>query len=213
MNLWLCFVFESLVFDNYVYSVLSGNHALDSSSLLRNQYHIPSGGDTFTNGDIEFMDPAILAVGKGTFASGINNTGLDIRSNFSPQFNTYDEARFQSILQRSMPPHHNQRFSDLGDGLSTLGDAYGIPSRIVEQTLSNNHSPFSQFTVPPPRNGITSNGQWDGWNEAQSVNNLGMAELLRSERLGFSNKFYGGYEESKMRMPGSGNIYNGTYGI
>ncbi|KAH6822069.1 hypothetical protein C2S53_015857 [Perilla frutescens var. hirtella] len=192
----------------------SGNHALDASSLLRNLYQAPASGDTFSNGDIEFMDPAILAVGKGTFASGINNTGLDVRSNFSPQFNnTYDDAGFQSILQRSLPPHHNQRYSDLGDGLSTLGDAYGIPSRIVEQTLSNNLSPFSQFALHQSRNGITSNGQWDGWNEAQSVNNLGMAELLRSERLGFGNKFYGGYEESKMRMPGSGNIYNRTYGI
>ncbi|XP_057782728.1 uncharacterized protein LOC131000708 isoform X2 [Salvia miltiorrhiza] len=191
----------------------SGNHALDATSLLRNQYQTPPSGDTYSNGDIEFIDPAILAVGKGTFASGINNPGLDMRSNFSPQFNTYDEARFQSILQRSLPQHQNQIFSDLGDNLSTLGDTYGIPSRVVEQTLSNNHSPFSQFTLHQSRNGITSNGQWDGWNEAQSVNNLGRAELLRTERLALSSKFYNGYEESKMRMPGSGNIYNGTYGI
>lgn len=194
--------------NNHIPSVLAGNHVLDATSLLRNQYQMPPSGDTYTNGDIEFMDPAILAVGKGTFASSINNAGLDVRSNFAPQYNAYDEARFQSILQRSLPPHHNQRFSD-----STLGDAYGIPSRIAEQTVSNNLSQFSQFNVHQSRNGITSNGQWDGWNEAQSVNNLGMAELLRNERLGFSNKFYGGYEEPKMRMPGSGNIYNETYGI
>ncbi|KAL1558601.1 RING-type E3 ubiquitin transferase [Salvia divinorum] len=191
----------------------SGNHALEAASFLRNQYQTPPSGDSYSNGDIEFMDPAILAVGKGTLASGINNMGLDIRSNFSPQFNTYDEARFQSILQRSFPPHHNQRFSDLGNNLSTLGDTYGIPSRVVEQTLTNNHSPFSQFNLQQYRNGVTSNGQWDGWNESQSVNKLSMDELLRAERLELSSKLYGGYEESKMRMPGSGNIYNGAYGI
>ncbi|KAL0417772.1 UNVERIFIED_CONTAM: hypothetical protein Sradi_1190700 [Sesamum radiatum] len=82
----------------------------------------------------------------------------------------------------------------------------------MEQTLSNNLSAFSQFNPPQSRNGITSNGQWDGWTEAQNGNNFGVAELLRTERLGF-NKFYGGYEDSKIRMPSSGNIYNGTYGI
>ncbi|KAK4440791.1 putative general negative regulator of transcription C16 [Sesamum alatum] len=191
---------------------LSGNHILDAASLLRNQYHTPSSGNTFGNGDIEFMDPAILAVGKGTLPGGINTPGLDIRSSFSPQLSTYEDARFQSLVQRSFPPHQDQRFANLGDSFSTLRDAYGIPSRIMEQTLSNNLSAFSQFNPPHSRNGITSNGQWDGWNEAQSGNNLGVAELLRTERLGF-NKFYSGYEDSKIRMPSSGNIYNGTYGI
>ncbi|PIM98501.1 hypothetical protein CDL12_29023 [Handroanthus impetiginosus] len=185
---------------------------LDAASLLRNQYQTASSGNTFSSGDIEFIDPAILAVGKGTLAGGINSPGLDMRPSFSPQFNTYEDARFQTLLQRSLPPQQNQRFTDLGDSCSTLGDAYGLPSRFMEQTISNNLSPFSQFTLPQSRNGITSNGQWDGWNEAQSGNNLGMAELLRTQRLGF-NKFYGGYEDSKIRMPSSGNLYNGTYGI
>ncbi|KAF3453194.1 hypothetical protein FNV43_RR03632 [Rhamnella rubrinervis] len=48
------------------------------------------------------------------------------------------------------------------------------------------------------RNGLMSNGHWDGgWNEVQGGNTMGMAELLRNERLGF-NKFYaagGGYED------------------
>ncbi|KAL0417771.1 UNVERIFIED_CONTAM: hypothetical protein Sradi_1190600 [Sesamum radiatum] len=51
---------------------LSGNHILDAASLLRNQYQTPSSGNTFGNGDIEFMDPAILAVGKGTLPGGIS---------------------------------------------------------------------------------------------------------------------------------------------
>ncbi|KAL0390156.1 UNVERIFIED_CONTAM: CCR4-NOT transcription complex subunit [Sesamum calycinum] len=178
---------------------LSGNHILDAASLLRNQYQTPSSGNTFGNGDIEFMDPAILAVGKGTLPGGISTPGLDIRSSFSPQ-STYEDARFQSLVQRSFPPHQDQRFTNLGDSFSNLRDAYGIPSRIMEQTLSNNLSAFSQFNPPQSRNGITSNGQWDGWTEAQNGNNFGVAELLRTERLGF-NKFYGGYEDSKIRMP------------
>ncbi|KAL0460655.1 UNVERIFIED_CONTAM: putative general negative regulator of transcription C16 [Sesamum latifolium] len=195
-----------------ILDTVSGNQMLDASSLLRNHYHTPSGGNPISNGDIEFMDPAILAVGKGTLPVAINSAGVDFRSSYSPQLSTYGDARFQSFLQRSLPPHQNQRFTDLGDSFSPLSDAYGIPSRVMEQTLANNLSPFSQFTVPQSRNGITSNGQWDGWNEVQGGNNLGMAELLRTERLGF-NKFYSGYEDSKIRMPSSGNIYNGNYGI
>ncbi|KAL0436851.1 UNVERIFIED_CONTAM: CCR4-NOT transcription complex subunit [Sesamum radiatum] len=195
-----------------ILDTVSGNQMLDASSLLRNHYHTPSGGNPISNGDIEFMDPAILAVGKGTLPVGINSAGVGFRSSYSPQLSTYGDARFQSFLQRSLPPHQNQRFTDLGDSFSPLSDAYGIPSRVMEQTLANNLSPFSQFTVPQSRNGITSNGQWDSWNEVQGGNNLGMAELLRTERLGF-NKFYSGYEDSKIRMPSSGNIYNGNYGI
>ena len=61
-------------------------------------------------------------------------------------------------------------------------------------------------------NAVMSNGQWDGWNEMQSGNNLGVAELLRNERFGF-NKFYSGYDDSKYRMPNSGDLYNRTFGM
>ncbi|KAG6388991.1 hypothetical protein SASPL_150428 [Salvia splendens] len=85
--------------------------------------------------------------------------------------------------------------------LSTLGDTHGFPSRVIEQILSNNISSFSQLNLHQYRNGITSNRQCDGWNEARSVNNLGMAELLRTEPLGHSSKFYSGYKECNMRLP------------
>ncbi|KAK6142066.1 hypothetical protein DH2020_013852 [Rehmannia glutinosa] len=187
---------------------LPGNHMIDASSFLRNQYQPPSSSNNnFSNGEIEFMDPAILAVGRG-----INNPGLDMRSNFPPQLSTYEDPRFQSFLQRSLPPHENQRYTNFGDSFSTPGDAYGIPSRIMDQTLSNSLSPFSKFSLPQSRNGITSNRQWDALGEAQSGNSLGMAEMRRTEQLGF-NKFYGSYEDSKIRRPSSDNLYNGTYGI
>ncbi|KAL8516122.1 hypothetical protein ACS0TY_014701 [Phlomoides rotata] len=191
---------------------ISGNHFFDASSMLRYNYQTPSSGNTISNGDIEFMDPAILAVGKGTLPGSINGSGLDLRSNYSSHLSTYEEARFQSFLQRSLPSHQNQRFPDIGESFSPLGDAYRVPSRVMEQPLANNISPFSQYTLSQSRNGVISNGQWDGWNGVQPGNNMGMGELMRTERLGF-NKFYGSYEDSKIRMPSSGNLYNGTYGI
>lgn len=182
--------------------------------MLRHNYQAPSVGSTISNGDIEFIDPAILAVGKGLLPGGLNSSGLDdLRTRYSSQLSAYEEAKFQSILQRSLPSHQNQRFASIGESFSPLGDAYGIPSRVMEQTLASNISPISQFSLPQSRNGIISNGQWDSWNELQAGNNLGMAEILRNERLGYNNKFYGGYEDTKIRMPSSNNLYNGTYGI
>ncbi|XP_073054757.1 uncharacterized protein [Primulina eburnea] len=204
--------FSSYERADQISGTLSGNHIHDASSFSRNQWQTPPSSNTFINCDIEFMDPAILEVRHGTFPGGINSPVLDVKSCYSPQLNTFEEARLQSFLQRSLPPHTNQRINELGDGFSSISDVYGVRSRVMEQTLSNNFSPFSQFTHPQPRNAITSNGQWNGWNEGPGANNLGMAELLRSERLGF-NKLYGGYEDSKIHMPGSGNMYNGSYGI
>ncbi|KAL2508542.1 RNA binding (RRM/RBD/RNP motif) family protein [Forsythia ovata] len=195
-----------------IWDTHSGNHVLDASSLSKNQYQAPPSSNNINNGDIEFMDPAILAVGKGMLPGGLNGPSLDMRSNFSPQLTTFEEARLHALLHRSLPLHQNQRFTEVGGGFSSLGNAYGIPSGVMEQTLVNNLSPFSQFTIPQSRTAITSNGQWDGWNEVQGGNKLGMSELLRNERLGF-DKFYSGHEDSKIRMPSSGNLYNGTYGI
>lgn len=208
------FYYNTHIHNLNLFHHFSGNHSLDSSSLLRHNYQAPSVGSTISNGDIEFIDPAILAVGKGLLPGGMNSSGLDdLRMRYSSQLSTYEEAKFQSILQRSLPSHQNQRFATVGESFSPLVDAYGISSRVMEQTLGSNISPLSQFTLPQSRNGIISNGQWDSWNELQAGNNLGMAEILRNERLGYNNKFYGGYEDAKIRMPSSGNLYNGTYGI
>ncbi|GFZ20540.1 RNA binding (RRM/RBD/RNP motifs) family protein [Actinidia rufa] len=188
---------------------LSGNSSLDASSSMRNLYQAPPTENVGSAGDIEFMDPAILAVGKGRLPVGLNNAaGVDMRSNFSSQLSAFEnEARLQLLMQRSLSPLQNHRLTDLGDGIALFNDAYRIPSRIMEQTM-NGYSPPSQQS----RTSLVSNGQWDGWNEVQSGNGLGMVELLRTERLGY-NKLYSGYEDSKYRMPSSGNLYNRTYGI
>lgn len=198
---------------NLFFQWLVGNQSLDSSSLLRNSYQTHSAGNLNATGDIEFMDPAILAVGKGSLQGGgsINNPGLDMRSNFPSQLNSFEnEARLQLMMQRSISPHQNLRYPEIGDHFSNLGDSYGISSRMIDQSQMNNLSPFAQLSIQQSRNSLMSNGHWDGWNDAG--NSLGMAEFLRNERLGF-NKFYTGYEDSKFRMPSSGDIYNRTYGM
>lgn len=185
---------------------------LDPSFLPRNSYQAPSTGNFGGAGDIEFMDPAILAVGEGRFHGALNSPMLDIRSNYTPQLNYLEnEARLQLLMQRSLPPQQNHRFSEFGNNFSQLSNSYGISSRI-DQLQVGNLTSFPQLSLQQSRNAVLSNGNWDGWNEMQNGNNIGMAELLRNERLGF-NKFYRGYDDSKYRMPNSGDLYNRTFGI
>ncbi|KAJ9178190.1 hypothetical protein P3X46_010093 [Hevea brasiliensis] len=194
-----------------IFDTISGNHLLNSSSMLRNSYQPPSTGSISSSGDVEFMDPAILAVGKGRLQSGLNNSGFDMRTNFPQQPSAFEnEARLQLLMQRSLSPHQNLRYAETGDSFSSLTDSYGISSRLVDQSQISNLSPFMQMSLQHSRNGLVSNGHWDGFNEVPGGNNLSVAELLRNERLGL-NKFYtAGYEDSRFRMPSSGDLYNRT---
>lgn len=195
------------------FETLTGNQLLNNSSFMRNPYQAAPTVNNSSNGDVEFIDPAILAVGKGRLPGGLNNPGLDMRSNFPSQYGAYEnEARLQMLMQRSVSPQQNLRYTDMGDGFSPINDAYGIQSRLMEQTQSNNLSPYAQLSHQQSRNSLLSNGHWDGWSDAQGGNNLGMADLLRNERLGY-NKYYTGYEDSKFRMPSSGDLYNRTFGM
>ncbi|KAL5581165.1 hypothetical protein UlMin_013607 [Ulmus minor] len=190
---------------------LSGNHMVDTSSFLRNAYQPQvTGNMVISSTDIEFMDPAILAVGKGRLQGGLNNQALDMRSNMPSQLSPFEnDARLQLLMSRSLSPQQNLRFPDIaGDSFSHFSDSYGMSSRL-DQSQLNNLSPFAQLSVQQSRNGLMPNGHWDGWSDVQGGNTTGMAELLRndSHNLGF-NKIYGaGYEDSKFRMP-SGNLYN-----
>ncbi|XP_022755671.1 uncharacterized protein LOC111303574 isoform X4 [Durio zibethinus] len=187
----------------------SGNHLTDASSLLRNSYQCPASGGIGGPVDIEFMDPAILAVGKGRLPGVHNNSGFDIRSNIPRQLGPYEnEARYQLLMQKSLSSHQNLRY-DVGDSFSSLNDSYGISSRLMDQSQVNDMSPYAQLCLQQSRNSHMSNGHWDGWNEVQGGNSLGVADILRNERLGF-NKFYSGYEDSKYRM---GDLYNRTFGM
>lgn len=208
---------------------LRGSHLPDTS--LYNLHQAPQVGNV-SNEDIEFMDPAILAVGKGRLPIGLDLSSLDMFSSCPSQSNTFEnEGRLQLLMPRTLPPHQNQSFADMGDMFSPFGDAYGISSRVLGQTLANNQppfdvissrvleqtladhqSPFSQLTLPQSRNSVMSNGHWDSWNGVHSGNRLGVSEILRTENLGF-NKLLTGYEESKIHMPNSGSLYNRTFGM
>jgi CCR4-NOT transcription complex subunit 4 len=217
--LFFVFVFLKITFTCFSYIgliklciLLAGNSLLDNSSFLRNSHQTLSAGNIGGTGDIEFMDPAILAVGKGRLQGAQNSQSLDIQSNFMPQLSYFDnEARLQFLMQRSLAQQQNLRFSELGNTFSQLGDSYGISSRLDQSQVSN-LAPFPQLSMQQSTNAILSNGQWNGWNGVQSGNGLGVAELLRNERLGL-NKFYPGYDDSKYRMPNSGDIYNRTFGM
>ncbi|XP_039015243.1 uncharacterized protein LOC120145494 [Hibiscus syriacus] len=205
--------FSSIERVNHAFDHTSGNHLMDSSTLLRNSYQAPQSGGIGGAGDVELIDPAILEVGKGRIHGGLNYPGFDMRSNFVEQLGTYEnEARLQVLMQRSLSPHQNLRY-DAGNSFSSPNDSYGISSRLMDHSQVNNMSSFAQLNLQQSRNTHNmSNGHWNGWNEVQGGNGLGVAELLRNERLGF-NKFYSGYEDSKYRMPTSGDLYNRTFGM
>ncbi|TKY48485.1 CCR4-NOT transcription complex subunit 4 [Spatholobus suberectus] len=204
--------FSSLERMGHAFDSLSGNSFLDPSFLLRNSYQTPSNGNIGGPGDIEFMDPAILAVGKGRIQGARNSPLLDMRSNYPKQLNYFEnEARVQLLMQRSLSPQQDLRFSEIDNTFSQLGDSYGISSRLNQSQVSNLAS-FPQLSLQQSRNAVLSNGQLDGWNQVQSGNSLRVAELLRNERLGF-NKFYREYDDSKYQMPNSRDLYNRTFGI
>jgi CCR4-NOT transcription complex subunit 4 len=191
------------------FDAISANHFLDASSTFRKQYQQPQplqqqpSVHFDTTGDLEFIDPAIMAVGKGRFPGGPHSPSLDTRSslNFPPQLsnnNFENEARLQLMMQRSL----NHRYTDNNDFFShnnnniDSSSSYGIPSSRM-MAAQNNISQYSQYYLPNPRNGVMANGSWDEWNEVQN-----------------GNKYYNRYEEdSKYRMTGSADLYNRTYGI
>lgn len=136
-----------------------------------------------------------------------------MRSNYSSHLSSAfeNEARLKLLMQRSISPVQNQRFTNFGDGFAPNSDAYRIPSRIMEQSVASSLSPLSHLNLQQSSGAIMSSGQWDGWNEVHSRNDMAMAELLRNERLGFN--MHTSYEDSKFGMPSSGDIYNRTYGM
>ncbi|KAI3980510.1 hypothetical protein MKX01_008927 [Papaver californicum] len=192
------------------FDTLSGHHLFENASMSRNQYppHPTNSID-----DPEFIDPAILFVGKGRRPNGMNSLGggLDMRSTFTPHRSvSREDLRLQQLLmQQSISTHQNLRYPDhIGDRFSPATDAYSrTPLRFPEQSQITNPLLFSQSSFHQSRN-----GHYDGWNEVQNgnSNDFAMAELLRNERLGggFNKQHYPSYDDLKYRMPSSGDIYN-----
>ncbi|VVB04700.1 unnamed protein product [Arabis nemorensis] len=198
--------------------IASGNRLLDSTSLLRNTYHVPpSSRNLNAAGDIELIDPAILAVGRGRIHNGMETEDFDMRPGLSSQLNSYEnEARLQLLAQRSLAAQQVNGFHDprnVNNFSPSLSDLYGISSRQMDQTQGNSLSPFTQLPIQASPSPLLSNGHWDKWNETQSGNTLGITQLLRNERMGFNDNVYSRFEEPKLRRPGPGDPYNRTYGM
>ncbi|KAJ8421425.1 hypothetical protein Cgig2_033932 [Carnegiea gigantea] len=194
--------FSSQERSEQTFDMKSRNHTLETSSLLRNPYQAFLSGNISATGDIELIDPAILAVGKGRLPSGFDNSGMDMRNDFHVQTPLFEnDSRLQLLMQRSLSPHQNLRYTDVGDNFSAVTNAYGFTSRHVEQSQPSNPSLFTQFSLQQARNTAATSGHWDGWSEVQTGNDIGIAELLRNGRLGL-NKF---------GMTSSGDLYNRSF--
>ncbi|GMH12539.1 hypothetical protein Nepgr_014380 [Nepenthes gracilis] len=202
--------FSSQERNDQTFDVKSGSQLLDTS-LLRNPYMTSPSGNTSGAGDIEFIDPAILAVGKGRLPSGaMNNSGFDMQPAFPSQLAAGNDAKLQLLMQSSLTPHQNLRYVSVGDSFLP-NDSYGFASRHMEQSQTSNLASFSQFSFRPSTNAVISNGQWDGWSEHQALNDVGMAEILTNGRLKF-NRLYNDFED-KFQKPSAANLYSRTFGI
>ncbi|KAK9664088.1 hypothetical protein RND81_14G019000 [Saponaria officinalis] len=191
----------------------SGNQLHETSSFGRNAYQASRSGNTLSPSDIEFIDPAIMAVGKGRLPSGVSSSAIDMGRNFhilTP--GVENDLRLKLKMQRTFALHQSHIYNDVRDNFATQNDAYGFPSQHIEQSQANNASSFSHIPLEQPRNMVISNGQWNGWSELQSPNDMGMAEILRNDRTGLDN-LYGGYEDSRCRMTNTADLYNRSFGL
>lgn len=92
--------------------------------MLRNAYHVPPPSSNLnTAGDIEFIDPAILAVGRGRIDNGAE---FDLRSGFYSQLNSFEkEARLHQLLaQRSQAAQQQQQQVNVNNFTPSVSDHY-----------------------------------------------------------------------------------------
>lgn len=184
-------------------------HSVDAQLLgspLHTQFQVNS---NFNAGDVEFIDPAILAVGKGRLPVGVNNTGLGPRSAFHSQFGASEsDVRMQLLMQRSISAAQEPRVSNhIGERFLQLDDAY-TASRFSAQNPVL--SQFAQLSHQQPSHIL--NNQWNGWNDVQIGNGMGAPEVVRNERFGLNN-YFPVNEEPKYHLPSSGDIYNRAFGM
>ncbi|KAJ6330892.1 hypothetical protein OIU76_009482 [Salix suchowensis] len=160
-------------------------------------------------GDVEFIDPAIMEVGKGFLSARLNNPALDAKPALSPHFSPFDhDSELQMMMQQSISAQQNKRLSDrFRNRFSPPDDAYTISPVLLGHSPPNKPSSFTQLTAQQLRNVHISNGSLGGWNEVKTVSDPCMPEFLGNGGMGFS-KFVPSYEDLKYQMSGSSNLYN-----
>lgn len=154
-------------------------------------------------GEVEFMDPAILAVGKGILPLEVNNSGLGLNSIIPPQFCTTEGRRMQSLMQHPIAAHQDRRFFNNDN----MHDAYSS-SRFPMQINNTSYSPFTHRQV---RTSNVSNSQWTDRQNMLNDSGMGMAEMFKNERFGHDN--FVPMEELKFRLSSSNYLYTKPYGM
>ena len=185
---FLWFLTETLLWDN----------ALGRNS---SHYQVPFGRHT---NDIEFNDPAILAVGKGRMP-GIGDSGLEMENThaFPAHLQTSNnDPRFQLQMQPNVQSHQNLRFTDhTQDAFNPMNDNY-LRSRFLQQ--SHGHvSPYAQMPQQP-RNSQHTNGRLDGRSDLRQGNNTLMPDMSRMLYPSDANNLH---------MLGSNDIYTRAFGM
>ncbi|KAK4760611.1 hypothetical protein SAY87_005504 [Trapa incisa] len=192
---------------------LSGNRVPDMPSIFGNTETQMNGSGMGNSVDIEFIDPAILAVGKGRLQAGGHGSAVfDIGS--SPhQLRAFGgDSRLDLLTQRSISPHQSLQY-ETRDAYSSIGDSFRVPSRILDQPSMGSLNYTQMPSFHQVRNSAMENGYWNGWNEMQGGGNgMMMTELLGNERFGM-NKLFNGYEEWKFKMPSSVDLHSRTFGM
>ncbi|KAK6943749.1 RNA recognition motif domain [Dillenia turbinata] len=194
--------FSPIEMDNQALHGTAGNQSLQNSLWLESQFQAPPPLNSGNIGDVEFNDPAILAVGRGIVSAGLKADSSNMRLNLSPQFN------HQTLLQHSVSSHENMRFSDqYANRFPFSNDAYSIPSGFLQQSQGSNISPFMHMNAQQCRNPDVAYNPWQSRNDIMGTSDLGISELLSKQRMG-SNKFMSNYEDFNFQMSGLDEVYS-----
>ncbi|CAL5001009.1 unnamed protein product [Urochloa decumbens] len=195
--------FSSLGGSNQVHGAKYPETLLRDNVLggINNQYQAPFRRHT---SDIEFDDPAILAVGKGRMP-GIGDSGLEMNNtpSFRAQLQTSNnDLRFQLGMQPNVQSHQNLRFTDhMQDAFNPMND-----NHLASRFLAHNHGPVSPYPQrqQQPGNSQLINGHWDGWSDLRQGTNTPMSDMSRM--------LYPS-EANNLHMLGSNDIYNRAFGM
>ncbi|KAL6905965.1 hypothetical protein ACP4OV_003566 [Aristida adscensionis] len=155
--------------------------------------------------DLEFVDPAILAVGKGLMP-GIGDSGLEMKNSpaFPAQLQTSNnDPMVQLLMQHNVQSHPHGRFTDhIQDAFNPLNDNY-LASRLLPPSHGS-PSPYAQMPPQQPRNSQVSIGHWDGWSDLRQGNNAPMSDM---SRMLYAT------EGNNLHMRGSNDLYNRAFGM
>ncbi|PKA63296.1 CCR4-NOT transcription complex subunit 4 [Apostasia shenzhenica] len=164
------------------------------------------------SGDLEFLDPAILAVGKGCMLNGSSDASFSFSSAFPAPFSSEEcDPRLKLLMHQSVSSHQNVRFPDfIRESFLPVNNSHDM-SRLLAQSQGT-FSPLTQLSIQQPRSSPVSSAHWDGWNNMQSSTAVGMPKYLRNDRFGL-NSYFPGSHEHKFHLPSSTDIYSRAFGI